>query len=95
MSTHLWEMDTAWFVPPQSDMHISYTNWKNFQDNTPDIIFKNHIMISWAWSNYSLQLVFSDRNRGVVTYVQVPVTKDQEEDVRAWIKKHKPSFWDL
>ena len=95
MPMHLWEMETASFVPSSTEMNISYSSWKNFQDNTPDIIFKNHIMISWAWVNYSLQLVFSDRARGLITYVQIPVKHDEEPEIRAWIKQHKPKFWDL
>jgi hypothetical protein len=95
MTQHLWEMDTAWFIPSPTDMNISYMNWKNFQDNTPDFIFNQHIMTSWSWANDNLQIIFANRTRSSVTYIQIPVTQGQEQEIRAWIKKHKPQFWDL
>jgi len=92
---HLWEIETALFTPSSNDMNIPYTNWKNFQDNTPDSIFKNHIMISWSWIYDTLQIVFSDRIRNSFTYVHITVNRSQEEEIRDWIKKHKPQFWNI
>ena len=143
--THLWEMDTHWFVKPKDEIvpaTFTYKNWNDFADCKPYKLWKPYILSSWSWktrtlderkqekrrdadkvvmdcsnilrlkpSSYDknvipldtsqrefemLQIVFlsPDRFSGVHR-VEMCISKDNEEDVRDWLKRHMPTFWKL
>jgi len=95
--TPLWDVPTPWITPTTNGMHILYKNWSNFLDNMPQKKFKPYIMTSWSWKDNTLQLVFNTlTSRGIsITYIEMPVKKEEEPLIRAWIKRHISQFWNI
>ena len=54
-------------------------------------------MTSWSWTDNTLQLVFNTlTSRGIsITYIEMPVKKEEEPLIRAWIKRHISQFWNI
>jgi hypothetical protein len=99
MDLHLWEIDTAWFLP-QPHEHMSqnfgYRSWKEFVECKPYRIWKPYVLSSWAWKENKLQLVFISPERFIgMNRAEIFIQKEDEEEIRTWIKKHMPKFWKL
>ena len=143
--THLWEMDTHWFVKPKDEVvpaTFTYKNWKDFVDCKPYKLWKPYILSSWSWktrtlnerkqekrrdadkavmdcskilrskpSSYDKDVIPMDESRETLEMLQIVflspdrfsgvhrvemcISKDNEEEVRDWLKRHMPSFWIL
>jgi hypothetical protein len=94
---HLWEMETAWFVPLANE-HMSqtftYKNWQDFVDCKPYKYWKPYVLSSWCWKDHMFQIVFISPKRFVgMNRVEIPVKKEDEPVIRAWILSHMPKFW--
>jgi hypothetical protein len=142
---HLWEIETSWFLRPDSESingTFSYKSWKDFQEYKPYKLWKPYILSSWSWKLMvpaelqplkkhprrdaektvlecrksltttplpkeptleeptppvdMLQIVFisPDRFSGLHR-AEIRVSKDDEEEIRTWLKHHMPNFWKL
>lgn len=99
MDTHLWEMDTAWFVPQQNEIMnqtFTYKSWKQFVECKPYRIWKPYVLSSWCWKENMLQLVFISPERFTgMNRAEIVVQESDEPMVREWIQNHMPKFWKL
>jgi hypothetical protein len=100
-TTSLWDIETIWFTPPRGNnmaaTSIPYRSWKEFMDCRPYHRFKPYIVSSWAWKDNNFQLIFMvPAQPGIsLTYIEFPVKKEDEPEIRAWIKKHLHPFWKI
>lgn len=93
----LWSIDSIRFPTPRgSDVSIiPYRNWKDFIDCKPYRSFKPYIMISWSWKEDTFQFIFMRSQTPSLLYVEFPVKKEEEPEIRGWIKKHLHPIWKI
>jgi hypothetical protein len=96
---HLWEIDTVWFMPHSNEYTCQtfvYKSWKDFLDCKPYKYWKPYVLSSWCWKDTAFQLVMISPERFVgMNRVEFPVEKEEEKEIRLWIKNHMPKFWKL
>lgn len=96
---HMWEMETAWFVPQRNEHFCQtfvYKGWKDFLDCKPYRFWKPYVLSSWCWKDDMFQIVFISPERYVgMNRAEMPVKKEEEAEIRHWIKNHMPKFWKL
>jgi hypothetical protein len=95
----LWAIDSIRFATPRGNdantSIIPYRNWKDFTDCKPYHMWKPYIMISWSWKDDTFQFIFMTPRAPTMLYIEFPVKKEDEPDIRAWIKKHVHPIWKI
>jgi hypothetical protein len=96
---HMWEMETAWFVPPNSEntsQTFAYKSWHDFLECKPYRFWKPYVLSSWCWKEGMFQIVFISPERFVgMNRVEMRVKQEDEPEIRQWIQNHMPKFWKL
>ena len=96
-SPRLWEMETSWFVPLQNEymnQTYLYKSWEDFVDCKPYNYWKPYVLSSWCWKDEKFQIVFISPERFMgMNRAEMPVKKEDEPEIRAWIRNHMPKFW--
>ena len=99
MTLQLWEIETKWFTPPPNEISAHtylYKSWKDFLECKPYRFWKPYILSSWAWKDERLQIVFLSGNQFQgLYYCEMPVKKEDEPHIRAWLKSHMAKLWDI
>ena len=95
----LWDIETKWFTPSSDQLTSQtflYKSWKDFQECKPYRFWKPYILSSWCWKDDTLQIVFLSANKFQgLYYSEMPVKKEDEPLIRAWLKSHMPKLWEL
>jgi hypothetical protein len=98
--TPLWEMETSWFSKAQNELgccDYPYKSWQEFNSCKPHKTWKPYSVVSWSWSeDNQLQIVFLWRNQYTKIHrVCIDVNREEEPQIREWLKRHMPIIWKL
>ncbi len=95
----LWEMQTAWFIPQPNEFMaqtFNYKSWDDFVECKPYKFWKPYVLSSWCWKENQFQIVFISPERYVgMNRAEMPIKREDDPKVRAWLKNHMPKFWML
>ena len=101
MNMPLWDIPTHWYIIPQASTStitpIPYRSWSDFMDSKPYHEWHQVTIISWSWRNTMFQIIFTTRLNDLtgMTYIEFPVKREDEPQIREWIKKQIPECWKI